>query len=874
MSNGTGSTLILNPTGQSAITFNLTGGTAGVMDYTFIVDLGRLDFNEEQRWEWVYEQNRLGGRVTGDNLKLVPITLSVIIKATTSDYRKAAYRVLMQAVMERRGGTLQYQPEGAGVGVLDTYYHYVASAPPRLLDDPGNRWDSDAGSDGFYRLEVDLELQTQPCATSDPDNPVAVTAAVLDNWSAGGLDNKLAVSAAQLHGDLPALIRIVGQPWSGQRLGRICCFRRGADDGTLANLKTVYEAEEAENIYPSVAWDVVSASGRGSDAYMRCAMPTTDMNGYAQGLRFTLINPQDCQGRFAVFGIGYDDADELGIWTHQVKLVGGNVSQAGGSDFYAASLRSWQMIYGGEFELPLTDLSDLTSGYAAGPYLEWYSTRASGESEFRLDAVVLVFVSTSLGAAGDGVALDVQCADEAGVASPERVILENLLRYGVIAERAYISSATYALERIMSVAPRGDFILLKPECDHTLIFMQERRSDNTILDDDFTAYRAYRWALVADMESDETWVFSAGSAISTVIFIEGARSARLTSVGTQAYAYSDMEIDLANDGRFTDDDYVCVAVWVSNHAILDAANTYLLFITVNSPLAGYFKNLSGLSIVTGWNFLAIKKSDFVELGSPSGWDAITRIQIDAKSTGSEINCYFDYLRIEKADPDDANHPNITGSAWDFQPNDGGWTVLADVSEASPAAVFACLDYEPSVEKVALVAAETPDDLELRARVMCKSAEGNIGLCWRMEYPGSLTEGKEEGYAAILDTDSNNLALYRYTSGADTTLDLVAFTSVKDRWYTLGVRAKGSQHSVYAALTSALDYDDAAVFSNDYLISEVTDATYSTGKAGLFCIETRARFDEVVIKNLDDKVIPADQILVSLSAVFRTINPFD
>lgn len=447
MSNGTNSTLILHPAGRPSLAFNLSGATAGVTTYTHIVDLGRLDFNEEQRWEWIYEQNRSGGRVTGQQAKLVPITLSVIIKAATSDDRKAAYRVLQQAVMNRRGGTLQYQPEG-GSGRA-TYYHYLASAPPRLLDDPGNRWDADAGSDGFYKLQVDVELQTQPIATSDPDNPIALFSATLGNWRES---NRLTINA--LAGSLPALLRLLIQPQNGQSLGRVVLFRRSASDGILANLNTVYEAESAEIIYPSVAWTEIADSTRGGAAYRRC-LPPEDANGIPQGLKFTIQNPQDCQGRFAVLGVGYDDAPRPGIWTHQVKLTSGNVSQMGAADYYAASTQSWQLVFVGEFELPLTHLSALSGGYESGPYLEWYSTRASGKSEFRLDAVALVWISDALGPEGQGTALDVVCD---GVNSPEKLLVENFLEDGRIAERAYVAASDNDLARVLKTAPRGDFL--------------------------------------------------------------------------------------------------------------------------------------------------------------------------------------------------------------------------------------------------------------------------------------------------------------------------------------------------------------------------------------------------------------------------------
>lgn len=879
MTHGTGSTLVLHPDGQSDLTFNLSGALGSVTTCTYIVDLGRLDFNEEARWQWAYEQGPLGGRVVGNTAQLVPLRLALIIKAVSSDYRKEAYRVLQQAVMNRRGGTLEYLPEGAGASTLSTFYHYVASAPPRVLDDTRNRWDADP-VDGWYTLQVEVDLQTQPLATSDPASLVAIASATLDNWydTTAGQTNRLTVDADDLLGSFPALTRFFIAPASGQRLGRVTLFTRSAADGTLADLVTVYEAQDAAIIAPSVAWAEVVDATRGGGAYMRC-LPNSDANNVAHGLSFTLLNPEAAHGRFAVFGVVYDDAYPAGVWTHQVKLVSGNIAQTGESDYYAATTQNWQLLFAGEFELPLTDLADVTAGYAAGPYLEWYSTRASGTSEFRLDGLALVWVSDALGPEGEGTALDVPCADgdvgyiQGGVVAPQQLFIENLLGVaGQIAERAYVVNGAGNLQRILSGAPKGDFVTLAPGHDHALVVLQERAAGDTFTDD-FSGYRSSRWLPVAEMESAEAWGYeSPQAAAETTNYIEGAQARKIVFPDTNQYYdqwdFGGIALDLAAEERFTDDDYVCLAVYVSRSEIENVA------VQFRSGTAGF--EYVWATLAAGWNFLYIKRSEFSEVPTAPSWANITALLYYGTLSGSygvDETLITDYWRIEKADPDNAAIPNATGDVWNFQPAAGVWAITEDVAEDTPGATLAYL-YSTAHLGVALLDMDTPDDLRFTARAYAKRDAGSVGVFWRGDETLMLASGHEQGYAALLNAASNNWGLYRYTSGVATGLYTHSTGVSTDKWYTLGVEAKDSTHRLYCALSSGLSYDDSAVFDAAYLRTTVVDATYSSGKIGFLAQGTLGRFDDVVVESLADQHVPADQITVTGQALFRTIAPFD
>jgi len=675
------------------------------------------------------------------------------------------------------------------------------------------------------------------------------------------------IDAADLKGTMPALVRILAQPGSGQYLGRLIIFKR--DEGTLANFANIYEAEDASVIYPSVAWTEVADGDRGDGAYMRC-LPSADANGQAQGLRFTIANPGDHEGRFAVFGVGYDDAGAAGEWTHQAKVVVGNVIQEGASDWEAEALQSWGLIYAGEFELPAVPLSNSEGGYDAGPYIEWHSTRASGTSEFRLDGILLVYVGDS---EKQPTALDVQCADVdsatnvSGVSTSEELLIENFPdKQGLIRELAHVVAQTDGdFKRALAVAARGDFMMLDPAADNLLVFVQTEVG-LILLEDSFETYKGNRWiGDIADFETDETWTtLPAEQLEETTYIVEGSKGRRLTVVLTDAAGALralDASLDLEIEGRFTNDDYVVAAIYIDDKT--DMSHVRVNFRTSSGN--GYYAQWLPADTVVGWNFLIKKKSDCVQYGS-GDWANINdiHIYIDSTSSASGFRARYDYVRIEKADPDNAAVPNATGSQWDFQPNAGIWTITEDISGAG--ATLACLDVESGVVNGARIDETTPGDVRFRARVMAKRDAGYVGIVWRAE------GGVEDTYTALLDVTNDKLLVREYSNGSPAQLDNPDFTSAVDTWYVVGVVAKGDTFRVYATAASNLD-DDDDVFNGGYLLSTVEDATLTTGKCGVMSISTLGRFDEVKLSSLQDKMIPADEITLEGKAIWRTIAPF-
>lgn len=877
MPNGSGSTLVIHPDGLSDVTLGLAGTG------TYQVPLQTVDFNEDLRRQIIYDQAPPGegGSAVGWFGPLVPVTFVVVIKADTRASMISAYNTLQSALLNNRGGTIEFKPEDVGDSALSTFYHYVKSSPPRLRRDrSGNRWDASEKSDDKYTLYVDVEMLTQPAATSDPDSPSTLSdlnGVTLDNWVDSGesQDNSVTIQSSNLKGSLPALVRFLVQPAAGQYLGRLIIFRRS--DGTIGNFASVYEAEDSANIYPAVDWTEVADTDRGGDSYLRF-QPFTDASEdptTAQGRRFTISNPSDHRGRFAVFGVAYDGADELGVFTHQAKLVCGNVIQEGRDDWQADQLKAWGLLYVGEFELPPVPLSDAETAYDTGPYLDWYTVRdLDGEDpddppEFRLDAILLVFVSDR--DVREGTSLDVDCDDEGGVVNTEKLLVENFPDdFGIIAEIAHVVAASDSdFKRALSTAPRGDFITLPTDRDSLLVFIQEQASGRTILDDDFSGY-GLRLREVVSFDSDETWTATTGNAGSnTSDRSEGDEAQVLEPVYDSPGVYiGEMEtefseaVDLSSDGRFTDDDYLAVWIEITQGDLADVAGVTVAFedSSGNQTVFPFTPDQVAGAYVTK---KSAHSSDSVD------WTDITKVVVKVITTANLMNILFDFFRIEKADPDDAATSNATGDQWNVQPEDGAWTVTQDVTGAGR--TLACLDVDSGVEKVALIDETTPGDVQFRARVRAMRDAGYVGIVWRAGND-TLTEGTEDCYAALLDISNDDLLVREYANGSVTQHDNPAFTCAIDTWYVVGVVTEGSTFKVYATAASNLS-DDDDVFCDDYLLSTVTDSTLSSGKCGVMSVSTLGRFDEAKLVSLQDRVVPADQITVTGQAIYRTIAPF-
>jgi RHS repeat-associated protein len=375
-------------------------------------------------------------------------------------------------------------------------------------------------------------------------------------------------------------------------------------------------------------------------------------------------------------------------------------------------------------------------------------------------------------------------------------------------------------------------------------FSGDEQVSGYVLGDEFEDYEASQWLKVADFETDESWEKESGAfpnstvAADTMLHVEGSQGLRLTvgapDKGCRAQLNTSVIKDYTAEGRFTADDFVYVAVYIEDHTEMDSIAVYFLnALPENDGYNYYWDEEGGTSFVTGWNYLWAKKSAFQQVGS-GDWSTITDLIIGlGQDVGdSPIYATFDDLRIVRADPDDSTVGNDTGSAWDFP--SGQWHVYDDTGSYS----LGQIDAQAGVEKVALVHEEPEADVEYRAAVQAKRDDGLVGLTFRM---GDGSEGSEDGYAFLLDTASDQLALRSYVGGTPTDVtSTVSFSgAVTDTWYYLGVRTEGDRIRAYASSITSTN-----LFTDTNLQFDVTDATHTSGRAGLMTIGTLGRFDDV------------------------------
>ena len=872
MPGGTGSTLTINPRGGTVLTMGLAGSEPYDGTSPYIVPLQTLTLNEQERWRIVYEQAGTGGgeggRVVSSYGDLVPLSFWVVIKANTRTGLIAAYNALQAALLNPLGGTIAYKPEDVPASALTTYYHYIQSGPPRVLDQAKNRWDAGVHADGYFRLIVEVAFQTQPIATSDPDSPVTLTAlaTTVQNWedTGAGQANSVLVDEADLKGTMPALLRITARPDAGHDLGELIMFIR--DEGVLANFISVYEAEDAATIAPSTAWSEIDDPDRGGEHYMRCRPAIGIANGTPQGRRFTIANPSDHEGRFAVFGVGHTDG---GNWTHQVKVSVGSIVQEGEADYTNENILSWELIYAGEFELPPGPLSNVETAYDEGPYVDWYATRTIGTSDFRLDGIVLVYVADSK---LQPTALDVPCEDKDGdgIDSNSKLLIENFPgAHGQIQELAHIvAQADENFQSIPSKAPRGDFLMLDPTKDNLIVAVQQRNRWTPILDDDFESYKGVYWMAIDTFDNKDSWMGETGAW--PIFRVEGSNTLYL-QVNTfgQAAMHKLVNLDLEHEGVFTSGDFSCFVVFPGSAG----TETIASFHTVYGVDSWDGPAITPASVRT---FAYQKKSAHVAAGAPD-WSSIAEVEIQFTDLTGGLPTktgFFDWWRLEKADPDDTDYPNATGTQWNFQPAGGKWTITEDIAGAGATlADLSCDGY--GVEHMALIDETTSNDVRFRIRVRAGRDQGvdqYVGIVWRAG-PHCLTAGTEDCYAALLDVTNQQVDIREYNNGAITALDSPAFSVAREAWYVMGVIANGSTLKVFVKRADSLT-DDEHVFDDANLVSTVTDGTWTTGQCGVMTIDNLSRFDDAFLEVLSDRHVPADEITLTGQAIFRTIAPFN
>lgn len=294
------------------------------------------------------------------------------------------------------------------------------------------------------------------------------------------------------------------------------------------------------------------------------------------------------------------------------------------------------------------------------------------------------------------------------------------------------------------------------------------------------------WLQLEQFENASDWA-SDGSGVATnaaTNYVEGARGVNFTNNASFNYDGNftkNVTLDLSSDGRFTDNDYICVSLYLS----APSSNLFVGFYTsAGSPLPNaYYAGLG--SCAAGWNFVKVKKGDFTSNGTPD-WSNITKLMIGCAIPGGG-NVTFDDLRIVKADPSDATTYNDTGGVWIFsklwavQPY-GEWHIYPGNRAGEPAKNFSLgqiVDHDywniAYIDNSKIVSGTVQVGLY-------KKTTGYAGILF---YVNDLTLDSFDSYAAVVSGTS--LEIRKFANGVGNIIASVTLSSTSEgKLFWLGV----------------------------------------------------------------------------------------
>ena len=357
------------------------------------------------------------------------------------------------------------------------------------------------------------------------------------------------------------------------------------------------------------------------------------------------------------------------------------------------------------------------------------------------------------------------------------------------------------------------------------------------------------WWQLAGWEDSTGWT-SAGSgtaAVSTSNGVEGLQSARLQPIyfGNVVYFYKTVSLDLTQEGRFTDDDYVTISAYIDTNPVY-AVGIAFWSKTGTIPVRPYFYGQVTTGSSTGRIFITVKRSDFVsqDVGGVSpDWSDITGIGIFVTShltSGLAGDVYLDDLRIVKADPNDASTYNDIGGVWAHSAisgtDDGEWHVYPGNRSGEPSKPFMLGQInESSVWKAAYIANSDIYTGTVQAGFY-KRDHGQAGLLF---FISDTTPGSWTSY--LLTTTSGAISLYRISGGTWTLLDTAtnSFVLNSPAWIGVDLREFVSDNGRIKAYFSTVE---GKVIHQDNLKISVQDGSPLSpgGKVGVISLNNNLR----------------------------------
>ena len=191
------------------------------------------------------------------------------------------------------------------------------------------------------------------------------------------------------------------------------------------------------------------------------------------------------------------------------------------------------------------------------------------------------------------------------------------------------------------------------------------------------------WIKIGTFEIDEVWALGTLAEIVESPRREGMRSVELASELVFSSATQAKELDLSGEERFTDDDYLTAAIYVDDVTKLGYAKIQF----VDSALKTAATTLTPANLATGWNYIAVKRSD-LSVGTGFDWADVqwTTVIAEMDTSTIRVTVHFDDIRLVKASAIGGNSTiyNDTGDKWAFYAEDsqadnpGVWHIYTDM----------------------------------------------------------------------------------------------------------------------------------------------------------------------------------------------------
>ncbi|MCL4295705.1 MAG: hypothetical protein KJ077_08255 [Anaerolineae bacterium] len=371
------------------------------------------------------------------------------------------------------------------------------------------------------------------------------------------------------------------------------------------------------------------------------------------------------------------------------------------------------------------------------------------------------------------------------------------------------------------------------------------------------------WLYLDQLDSTAAWAETGGHTLSASSpLIEGPAALKVTAVGGSEFSdtlykvYSPV-LDLSTEERFTDNDYVMMAIYALAGALSGGPVTVnLSFVDKTAAPRTLFQS-PGFDLSAGWNYIKFKKDDFTAIDdevtpATPNWNHITQIEIGIESSNvlSAPNNYFtvDDLRIVKADPDDATTYNDTGKGWDRAASTGTdfgeWHIYAGNRSGEPARPFTYGQVKAAASPAAWYLSHRPLETiqiptgTIQTGIYLKGADGKAGLAFFIK---DVDADSWDMYAVEADSTGDTIKLVKWVAGTRTDIASASFTFASGQilWLAADFRdydADGGRIKVYASFS-----DGNLIQAANMVISAQDTAVGSGGSVGLLSYQANVRF---------------------------------